>query len=95
MTATMRLTAEGCAATFDPADGGRLASFRVGDHELLAAQRHDVFHSGSFVMAPWAGRLRDARLNYGGAQYRFTANKRAARLARAGYRSAVAGHRRQ
>ena len=74
MTATMRLTAEGCAATFDPADGGRLASFRVGDHELLAAHGHDVFHSGSFVMAQWVGRLRDARLNYGGAQYRFTAN---------------------
>ena len=54
--------------------GGRLASFRVGDHELLAAHGHDVFHSGSFVMAPWLGRLRDARLNYGGAQYRFTAN---------------------
>ena len=34
MTATMKLAAEGCAATFDPADGGRLSSFRVGDHEL-------------------------------------------------------------
>ena len=70
----MRLTAEGCAATFNPDDGGRLTSFRVGDHELLVAQGKDVFHSGSFVMAPWVGRLRDARLNYGGAQYRFIAN---------------------
>jgi len=74
MTATMQLTAEGCAATFDPADGGRLTSFRIGDHELLVAHGHDVFHSGSFVMAPWVGRLRDARLNYGGARYPFTAN---------------------
>ena len=39
MTATMQLTAEGCAATFDPADGGRLTSFRVGDHELLVSAR--------------------------------------------------------
>ena len=74
MTATMQLAAEGCAATFDPADGGRLSSFRVGDHELLVAHGKDVFHSGSFVIAPWVGRLRDARLNYGGAQYQFTAN---------------------
>jgi len=63
MSATMQLTAEGCAAIFDPADGGRLSSFRVGDHELLLAHGKDVYHWGSFVMAPWVGRLRDARLN--------------------------------
>jgi aldose 1-epimerase len=74
MTTTMRLAAEGCVAAFDPADGGRLSSFRVGGHELLVTHGKDVFHSGSFVMAPWVGRLRDARLNYGGAQYQFTAN---------------------
>ena len=62
MSATMKLTAEGCAAAFDPADGGRLSSFRVGDHELLLTHGKDVFHWGSFVMAPWVGRLRDARL---------------------------------
>lgn len=65
MTATMRLAVEGCEATFDPADGGRLSSFRVGDHELLVTRGKDVFHSGSFVIAPWVGRLRDAVLNYG------------------------------
>lgn len=74
MTETLRLTAEDCAATFNPADGGRLTSFVVGDHELLVAQGKDVFHFGSFAMAPWVGRLRDARLDYGGAQHRFTAN---------------------
>ena len=74
MRETMRLTAEDCAATFNPADGGRLTSFRVGDHELLVAEGKDVFHFGSFVMAPWVGRLRDARLDYGGVQHRFTAN---------------------
>ena len=74
MTATMRLAVEGCEATFDPADGGRLSSFRVGDHELLVTRGKDVFHSGSFVIAPWVGRLRDAGLNYGGALYRFIPN---------------------
>jgi aldose 1-epimerase len=74
MRETMRLTAEDCAATFNPADGGRLTSFVVGDHELLVAQGKDVFHFGSFVMAPWVGRLRDARLDYGGSEHRFTAN---------------------
>jgi galactose mutarotase-like enzyme len=32
------------------------------------------FNFGSFVMAPWVGRLRDARLDYGGSEHRFTAN---------------------
>ena len=81
----MRLAAEGCAATFDPDDGGRLSSFRVADHELLVSHGKDIFHSGSFVVAPWVGRLRDASLNYQGAQHRFAANQRAARLARAGH----------
>jgi aldose 1-epimerase len=70
----MKLTGSNCAATFDPDDGGRLTSFRVGGRELLVAHGKDVFHSGSFVMAPWVGRLRDARLNYNGARYHFTAN---------------------
>jgi hypothetical protein len=63
MTAAMRLAVEGCEATFDRADGGRLSSFRIGDHELLVARGKDMFHWGSFVIAPWVGRLRDANLN--------------------------------
>ena len=74
MSQTVQLTAENVAATFDPADGGRLTSFRVGDHELLVAKGRDIFHSGSFVIAPWVGRLPDAKLNYGGKQYQFEAN---------------------
>ncbi|MEW9806078.1 aldose 1-epimerase [Mesorhizobium sp. ZMM04-5] len=74
MSKTMQLTAEGCSATFDPEDGGRLTSFRVGDHELLVQQGADVFHFGSFVMAPWVGRLRNAKLNWEGKAYPFTAN---------------------
>ena len=74
MTVTMRLIADGCAATFDPADGGRVVSFRAGDRELLLASGKDVFHWGSFGIAPWVGRLRNARLNYEGTQHRFTNN---------------------
>jgi hypothetical protein len=51
MTATITLAAKGCTATFDVAEGGRLSSFRVGDHELLVAHGKDVFHSGSFLIA--------------------------------------------
>ena len=91
----MRLTAEGCAATFDPADGGRLSSFRVGDHELLVAHGKDVFHSGSFVVAPWVGRLRDAQPEFSGRAVSVRRQQRAARLAWAGHRSAMAGHRRR
>ncbi len=74
MSALVELSGDGCSATFDPEDGGRLTSFRVGDHELLVAQGRDVFHFGSFVIAPWVGRLRDGQLNYGGAQYQFPLN---------------------
>ena len=38
------------------------------------AQGKDVFHFGSFVIAPWVGRLRDARLDYRGRRYQFAAN---------------------
>ena len=92
MTAAMRLTAEDCAATFDPDDGGRLTSFRVGDHELLVPHGKDIFHFGSFVVAPWVGRLRDASLNYQRRAASVRRQQRAARLARAGHGSAMAGH---
>jgi len=74
MSELVKLTAEGCAATFDPADGGRLTSFRIGEHEILVPTGKDMWHYGSFVMAPWVGRLRNATLNYQGKQYGFPAN---------------------
>ena len=74
MSKPMHLTAEGCSATFDPQDGGRLTSFRVGEHELMVEHGADVFHFGSFVMAPWVGRLRNAQLNWEGNSYPFVAN---------------------
>lgn len=74
MSPIMQLVAEGCAATFDPTDGGRLTSFCIGDHELLVSHGSDIYHWGSFVLAPWVGRLRNAHLEYDGSQTSFTSN---------------------
>lgn len=71
----MQLRAADCDAVLDPADGGRLTSFRVHGHELLVQNGVDIFHWGSFVVAPWVGRLRDARLQHAGKEYRFPPNK--------------------
>lgn len=75
MSALMELTATDCSATFDPADGGRLVSFQVRGQEILCTGGADLFHWGNFVMAPWVGRLRDARLDFEGKSYPFVANK--------------------
>ena len=47
----------------DPADGARLTSLIVHDHELLVTGTGAGVGYGSFVMAPWAGRLRDGRVS--------------------------------
>lgn len=74
MTAQMRLSAGDVTATFDPADGGRLTSFTIGDREILVQSGRDIFHWGSFVIAPWVGRLRDGKLSSGEAEYDFPLN---------------------
>jgi len=70
----LRLTAGDAAATFDPADGGRLTSFTVGGRELLVQSGRDIFHWGSFVIAPWVGRLRNGTLNYHDEEHTFPLN---------------------
>ncbi len=70
----MQLQAEGCNATFDPCDGGRLASFVVSGRELLVQDGVDAFHWGNFVIAPWVGRLRDGRMHFAGTDYHFPLN---------------------
>jgi aldose 1-epimerase len=63
------------AAVVDPAAGGRLTSLIVGMRELLVQHGDDVFHWGSFPMAPWVGRLRRGRLEIDGAVVQFPVNK--------------------
>lgn len=63
----------------DPADGGRIVSLRVHGHELLGASEPTPglppeFFSGSFLMAPWAGRTAEGRFNFEGAEYKVPAN---------------------
>jgi aldose 1-epimerase len=74
MSQLVRLRSGRCQAVFDPLDGGRLTSFRVDGRQLLVTQGADVYHWGSFVLAPWTGRLRDAEFSWAGQTYRFAAN---------------------
>lgn len=64
----IELGAGDAAVTVDMAAGGRLASIRVGDVELLVtdAPRHDPTMWGAFPATPWVGRLRDARFEHAG-----------------------------
>lgn len=70
---TLRLTAGDARVVVDDVAGARVVSWRVGDLELLGAGDDHVAAtptgSGMFVMAPWAGRLRDSTLRYGGRAY--------------------------
>ena len=64
--ARVRLEAGDASVTVAPDDGCRLASLVVADHELLVTSGPPPWHYGSFVMAPWAGRIRLGRATLGG-----------------------------
>lgn len=70
----MRLRAGDTVAVIDAAHGGRLASFVVDGRELLVQQGADVFHWGSFPLAPWVGRVRHGRFSYAGRVVRLPIN---------------------
>ncbi len=69
------LTAGSARVVVEPAFGGRLSSFNVDGIELLWQPDGDMpgashpFGWGSFVMAPYAGRIRFGRLTFDGASY--------------------------
>jgi aldose 1-epimerase len=62
----IRLEAGSSSAIVDPAAGGRVTSLVVDGSELLVQHGADVFHWGSFPMAPWVGRLRNGRFEFDG-----------------------------
>lgn len=67
----LTLTAGPCSAAIDLDAGGRLASLRVHGLELLeprSATNHP-FGWGSYVMVPWAGRIRRGRFSFDGVDY--------------------------
>lgn len=55
--------------------GGRLASMKVGDLELLVTLGDKATRWGSFPMIPWCGRLQHGRLAFGGATRSFPLSK--------------------
>lgn len=67
--------------TLAPEAGGRVAGLRIGDHDLIVgpgtggdeAVAPEPLQWGCFPMVPWPGRLRDGRLRWRGAEYRFPA----------------------
>ena len=70
---TLQLSAPGVEAVVDLASGGRLASFRIGGHELLRTAGDGALSWGCYPMAPYAGRVRDARFTFKGRQRRLPA----------------------
>ncbi len=65
----LTLTALGVEAILDPAAGGRIAALRVDDLEVLVTGGPGPLAWGAYPMVPWAGRLREGRLEFGGATY--------------------------
>lgn len=65
----LRLAAPGVEAIVDLVAGGRIASFVVDGRELLLTEGPSPMGWGSFAMAPYAGRIRDGRFEFGGRQY--------------------------
>ncbi len=61
----MELTADGVSVRIDLEAGGRLASLRVRDHELLVTDRSaGLYGWGCYPMVPWAGRVRRGRFRF-------------------------------
>jgi aldose 1-epimerase len=65
------LRAGDATVSVDPEDGCRITSFEVLGLELLVTAATDPIYWGWYVMAPWAGRLRRGRVDWGGREARF------------------------
>jgi len=62
----VRLRADDTDLDLDPADGGRITSLRLHGTQVLGGAGERTFQYGCFVMAPYAGRVRDGRFDYDG-----------------------------
>lgn len=64
--------------TISPDDGGRLASLRIGDQQILIerppASEPDPMSWGAYPMAPWAGRVRRGQFAFEGHEYTLPIN---------------------
>ena len=52
--------------TVDPKQGGRMASLRIGEREVLLTEGWGLIRWGCYPMAPFAGRIRDGRFAFRG-----------------------------
>ena len=52
--------------TVDPRQGGRMASLRIGEREMLVTEGWGPIRWGCYPMAPFAGRVRDGRFTFRG-----------------------------
>jgi aldose 1-epimerase len=69
MADTVELAWGAARVRIDPDDGGRLTSLNVAGHELIGGIGRGVVEHGSFLMAPWAGRIRDGVLRVNGSAH--------------------------
>jgi len=70
----VRFTADGASAVVDLEAGCRLASLVVAGRELLVTGDEDIMRWGSYPMAPWPGRTRGGRFDFGGRSYELPIN---------------------
>jgi aldose 1-epimerase len=62
----LRLSTPGVEVVVDLVAGGRIASLVVDGRELLKTEGDRSYSWGSFPMAPYAGRIRNATITFGG-----------------------------
>lgn len=65
----MRFTRNATAVSIDLSSGGRLSSLVVDQNELLVGRSLAPLDWGWYPMAPWAGRTRRGRFEFGGVEY--------------------------
>jgi aldose 1-epimerase len=68
------LSARSAEVVLDPLLGGRVASMVVDGLELLVTAGHDPMLWGCYVMAPFAGRIRDGRFTFKGTEHQLPRN---------------------
>jgi aldose 1-epimerase len=68
------LTTSTASVTIDPDVGGRVASFVVDGLELLVTSADRTTEWGMYVMAPFAGRIRNGRFKFKGKEHQMPRN---------------------
>ena len=71
----IELRAGAAKVAIDPASGGRVASLEIDGLELLVARVADPIGWGCYPMAPFAGRIRDGRFDFGGRSWQLERNR--------------------